>query len=213
MPKQNRDGLEGARCIPWMHYALRALHQWFEHDEPGSKALWEGNTDRVRNWMWFYRIARNYPGLQSHIGRLVVAARNNGNAIKDMQGTDSALVQAVREIARTVDDGRPRVSAASKLLYLAQPELGVIYDRNACLALGLPAQVDYAQFLQRWNGAFAEKESQIRKGLAATVGLPDEAFPLSLADAGRCRRLLKERWFARRVFDIHLWHEGAQADR
>lgn len=208
MPKNKPVLLLKPELIPWMHYALRALQQWFEHDEPGSKALWEGDTDRVRKWMWFYRIARNYPGLQSHIGQLVKAIQIAGKAIKEGQGSDRVLVSAVQKVGKTLDDGRPRVSATSKLLYLAQPELGVIYDRNACFALGLPAQVDYAQFLQRWNSDFAEKEPQIRESLAATAVLPDQAFPLGLADAKRCRSLLKQPWFARRVFDIYLWHVG-----
>lgn len=207
MPKNKRVVLPEPHPTPWMHYALRALHQWFEQDEPGSQALWAGDTDRVRKWMGFYGIARNYPGLQSHIVHLAKVVRTSGNRIQENEGSDVVLVRAVQKVSIAVDK-RPRVSAASKLLYLAQPKYGVIYDSHACAALDLPPNVEYSCFLQHWNSAFTAKRSQIRERLAAAAGLPDQAFPLGLANAKRCRSLLKQRWFARRVFDIYLWHEG-----
>lgn len=207
MPKNKRVVLPEPHPTPWMHYALRALHQWFEYDEPGSHALWKGETDLVRKWMWFYRIARNYVGLQSVIDELVKIVQAAAKEVRDKQGSDEALVRAVQKVSIAVDK-RPRVSAASKLLYLAQPKYGVIYDSHACAALDLPPNVEYSCFLQHWNSAFTAKRSQIRESLAATAGLPDQAFPLGLANAKRCRSLLKQRWFARRVFDIYLWHEG-----
>ncbi len=207
MPKSKRVVLPEPHQTPWMHYALRALHQWFEYDEPGSHALWKGETDLVRKWMWFYRIARNYVGLQSLIDELVKIVQAAAKEVRDKQGSDEALVLAVHEVSEAIDQ-TPRVSAASKLLYLAQPEYGVIFDRNARIALGMPLGVEYSDFLKRWKSVFDEKQPQIREGLAATADLPDPAFPLGLADAQRCRSLLKRDWFERRVFDIYLWHEG-----
>lgn len=201
--------IEAIESTPWMYYTIKALAQWLEYDRPGGRALRSDDLPIVRRWMAFYRIARNFPGLgdDNMLRALLREVQIACEGIEKAAAHEGELVLEVQRIA-TNQGQKKLISAASKLLFLACPERGVIYDRNARTALGLRQQVTYERYVLAWNTSLAECRPQIKGAIQRCLQLPDEAFPLYLADASACRSAMSQPWFHRRVFDIHLWHSG-----
>lgn len=202
---------EAAERTPWMFYTIKALAQWLEYDRPGGSALRSDDLPIVRRWMAFYRIARNFPGLgdDNVLRDLLFDVLEATRRIEHAGTQESQLVQEVQRIAANHGQNQ-LISSASKLLFLACPERGVIYDRNARTALGLRQQATYERYVLAWKTSLAECKPQIEGAIQRCLQLPDEAFPLYLASSSSCRSALREPWFVRRVFDIYLWHTGAQ---
>lgn len=200
---------EAAERTPWMFYTIKALAQWLEYDRPGGRALRSDDLPIVRRWMAFYRIARNFPGLgdDNMLRALLREVQIACEGIEKAGAHEGELVLEVQRIA-TNHGQKKLISAASKLLFLACPERGVIYDRNARTALGLQQHVAYEQYMCAWKTSLAECKPQIEGAIQRCLQLPDEALPLHLADSSTCRSALSEPRFHRRVFDICLWHTG-----
>ena len=202
---------ETAERTPWMFYTVKALAQWLEYDRPGGSALRSDDLPIVRRWMAFYRIARNFKDLgdDNVLRTLLVDVLAGTRRIERAGAQENQLVREVQRIAAS-HGPKQLISAASKLLFLACPETGVIYDGNARAALGLPHKAPFEDYILVWNTALAECKPQIEGAIQRCLELPGEAFPLHLADSSSCRSAMSELWFHRRIFDIYLWHVGAK---
>jgi hypothetical protein len=148
--------VNNAPVIAWSHYGLKALAQWLAHDRHGAAAISDNKPDELKKLMTFYKISRNFRGIDTGNRRQQLLKQINAaaHAVGQSTCTQSQLVEAVNSLAKAYDKNKQLTSAASKLIYLAHPDKGVIFDRNAALALGFKTSVAYGTFVEAWSTAF-----------------------------------------------------------
>lgn len=153
----------------------------------------------------YFKIARSFRlvydvglGLKRFEPALTVLDRIPSNDV-----SAATLVATVNDLRREL--GRPYgdrdvLSAATKFLWLRHPDVVIIHDSQARIALGAPYG-DYRGYVRLW---LLEYEGH-REAISAACGRLAATSPRHSG----VRTVARTEWFQRRVFDIHLWKSGA----
>jgi len=193
--------------------ALRFLDQWFLEEKPlyeglapeRSKKEQLGTLDKA---MSYFKIARNFQTAwdkQKGIPRFqpVLEVLN-----KQPEGGDDidAVVRLETELRLEYPDHR-LISAASKLTWLRRRDSVIIFDSLVKTSLGL-TDVDYKTYCEVWMAQYEDCREKIesvcsKQGDAAKFSVCE--FDL---DNDEIKRVAREPWFHRRVFDTFHWFRG-----
>jgi len=107
-----------------------------------------------------------------------------------------------KDIANVFETERSFISMSSKLLWFKFKSPVIIYDTRAKKAIKYKSD-NYAEYIKEWEKQYLKKQAQI-KTACNNVAKLDKSFFYS----GFNRKILQEKWFHERVFDIYLWEIG-----
>lgn len=190
------------------HAALQFARWWIEKERGYVSGIASGDRARqlaaLRAAAGYFRVARNFPtafdvgqGLE-RLAPALDALLAHSDEVVDQ----SNLPHAISVLRRALGDaygGRDLLSAATKFLWILRQDPVVIFDSQARIALGAPAQ-DYEKYLSLWREGY----NRIHDVLAEACTDQQVLSVLGTESAAATRE-----WFHGRVYDIYLWNAGA----
>ena len=201
-------------------FALMYLNDWYEKDRSFMNELSSITKEaRLRNLhdaAQYYGVKRNFGGVKSK--GLDAAFTLLENAAQTLTCQSQSVVAIVSQLAKDFEkeypkqNGKEKVSAASKFLWLRCKSPVVIRDTNAfaCLqaaSCGKVAQSDYGSYSKEWRRQFSKRKARIRSACNQLMGVKEFSLAESLPDQ-ELAALVASRWFQERVFDKFLWWNG-----
>jgi hypothetical protein len=192
--------------------AFRFLTQWQEEEAELYRAISATPTsETIRRALSYFQVSRNFKNIKTDSNAQFVAS-----ALISVR-KDAALSmghERVHGLAKILERRFKRfnLSAASKLLWLSYREPYVILDSRAVNALATMSDGftdrDYGAYAKVWREQYRKREALIR---AAVATLPNARMFIraELPPDDVLLKMVSERWFLERVFDIYLWvHNG-----
>jgi hypothetical protein len=176
-----------------------------------------------------YQVARNFPklidGIESNEEVDIEDPRRLRSAAKIFRrwrrNVRNPYAVAVADLSDRLTNtyGQGSLSAASKFawFYLRESRLVKIYDSRAVSGLrrlgqSLPAQqsaIEYGDFVLAWNRAYRSNKESVAHALER-LGAAAEYSYNGASSANQISELVRNRWFAQRVFDRYLWNIGQE---
>ncbi len=191
-----------------------------------EQALVSGETptsETIKRALTHFRIARNFKGIAGRHGELWPAIQN---AVKTPFSEDALDKRAAALVANTEqawqgDFPAGKISAASKLLWLAIKQPFVIYDTQAVLALSEAYASNhkldagdgrYERYLDAWRKEYAAVSEAIASAIRQ---LPEgkRFMPKPHTSDEQILQFAELEWFKERVFDTFLWLVGGEHQR
>lgn len=222
-PKENATWL-------MKHSALSYANQWVMTDRRFMKKL-KKNGSRAIDALVLgdlaakYMVARGFKiekdNPLSRSQRWETAAAHLTAAIKSGERAEVKVRNLSIELGKIAPvkstNGRKLLSAATKFLWFAGEYEVRILDKRAVVALGSlrgvrgELGVDYQQYAAVWKDQFEAHKGILAEAL---VELPHQlAWTCIPSDLhAEAKAVIKEPWFADRIFDKYLWTLGVGAD-
>ena len=192
--------------------AFRFLTQWQEEEAELYHAISATPTaDAIRRALSYFQVSRtfkdiNADGNAQFVAEALISVREDVGL-----SMGHAKVHALAEIFEQ-QFKRFNLSAASKLLWLSYREPYVVLDSRAVNALVAMSDGfidrDYGAYANVWREQYQKREPSIREAVAK---LPNARMFIraELPPDDTLLKMVNERWFMERVFDIYLWiHNG-----
>lgn len=201
-------------------FALQYLNDWYEKDRGFIAELSSTTSTRevrlrcLEEAAQYYGVLRNFGGVAEK--GMDAALTMLGNAAQTV--TLQNVVPVVSTLATDFEsaypreDGKEKVSAASKFLWLRCQSPIVIRDTNAfaCLraaSCGRLPESDYAAYSGEWRRQFSKRKARIRAACAELVRVKEFSLAKDMSDE-ELKSIVGSRWFHERVFDKFLWWNG-----
>jgi hypothetical protein len=201
-------------------FALMYLNDWYEKDRGFINELSSITKEvRLRNLhdaAQYYGVKRNFGGVKEK--GLDAAFTLLENAAQAVTRQHQSVVAVVAQLAKDFEkeypkqNGKEKVSAASKFLWLRYKSPVVIRDTNAFAGLraascGRLPESDYAAYCREWRRQFSKRKARIRAACAELVRVKEFSHAKDMSDE-ELKSVVGSRWFRERVFDKFLWWNG-----
>lgn len=201
-------------------FALLYLNDWYEKDRGFINELSSITKEvRLRNLhdaAQYYGVKRNFGGVKRK--GLDAAFTLLENAAQTVACQSQSVVAVVSQLAKDFEseypreDGKEKVSAASKFLWLRCQSPVVIRDDNAfaCLkaaSCGTLPEGDYGAYWREWRRQFSKRKARIRSACTQLIGVKEFSLAHDMTNE-ELALVVGKRWFRERVFDKFLWWNG-----
>jgi hypothetical protein len=206
-------------------FALQYLNDWYEKDR-GFIAELSSITKEVRlrnlhDAAQYYGVKRNFGGVKQKGLDAAFALLENAAQIVTLQS--QSVIAVVSQLAKDFEkeypkqNGKEKVSAASKFLWLRCQSPVVIRDTNAfaCLqaaSCGTLTGSNYGAYWSEWRRQFSKRKALIRSACAQLVGVREFSLAKDISDQ-ELALLVASRRFQERVFDKFLLWNGERIVR
>lgn len=195
---------------PLEYCAVRYLELYVKTDKELIESFKQKITgENTRLLLKKYKVSRSFAGLSEQ-----GVAEGIAKEVNRMISTKKDPATRVLGLASKLEKqfGRNTVSAASKLLWAADPEGVAIYDALAFNALSSNNDSlkprDYASFLDAWNEEYLNVKPRIEVAVSALSKLPQNFTAAFAMSPKEYKKTISSEAFARRVYDQMLWLKG-----
>lgn len=199
--------------------ALHYLNLWISQDRSVVDALaGHDDVDKLRalaSAAAFYRVARNLPerydvgrGLRRYEPVLRII---DGQNAADFRG--KALLPSIKKVRKRISaeyGGRDVLSLTTKFLWLRFQSPVIIYDSQGRRAVGTGSG-DIDEYYSRWRDKFRQHSKEIEAACVSVRMAREYSIDPEVATARYIAETTSTQWFKERVFDVYLWHRGADA--
>ncbi len=194
-------------------FALLYLNDWYEKDRGFIEELSSSTSTKEVRLRCLGEAAQYYGVLRDFGG---VAKKGLDQALTMLEKvaqtvTIKNVCMVVPKLARdfesaySKENGKEKVSAASKFLWIRCQSPVVIRDSNAFVCLqsargGKLSKWDYAAYWKEWRKQFAKRKVRIRSACAELVRIKEFSLAKDMTDR-ELKSIVESRWFHERVFD------------
>lgn len=203
--------------VGFEYCALRYLNMWLSNEREACEALAGDDVqvklDALAKFAVAYGIARNLPTRHDRGEKLLrfqpVLEIIDEYTADDFQGT--SLVENVKLVNSLISKRYERgsvLSLTTKLLWLKVKSPIIIYDQQARAALNTKYG-EIEAFYSLWRQQFEKNKSRIEDACESLPDVHKYSIDPGFGSREYVAGISSQAWFQERVFDIYLWHTGA----